>query len=149
MHEKNWPLNKDVVPTKYILPTIRVTYVEARDELGKAKQAVKDRKWEEVLNHLRPAIDLALKEKFGLNKIHPMKQFLLDAEKYNLPLLSYSMIYDYFDEASQRLHGGKLHTPWECEKALSFVTELIDRLDVIDISKTDIDKFKKKSRTVE
>jgi hypothetical protein len=139
MHDKNWQLKKDVVPTKYLLSTKRATYVKARDELEKAKQAVKDQKWEEVLNHLRPAIDLALREKLGFSRIHPMKQFLTDAEKYNLSLPSYSMIYDYFDEASQRIHGGKLHTPWECEKALGFVTEFIDRLDIIEISKADID----------
>jgi hypothetical protein len=149
MYARNWKFTKQVEPAKYVLPTRRKTDVKARDELEKAKQAVKDQKWEEVFNHLRPAIDLALKEKFGFSKIHPMKQFLADAEKHNLPLPSYSMAYDYFDEGSQRIHGGKLHTPWECEKALSFVAEFIDRLDLVEISKGDVDEFRKRSNTVE
>ena len=116
--------------------------------MEKAKQAVKNQKWAEVLNHLRPAIDLSIKEKFGFQKIFPMKQFIEEAEKYDFPLPSYSLLYDYFDEGSQRIHEGKLHTEWECEKALNFVAEFIDRLDLISISSEDILKFKNVSKAV-
>jgi len=148
LYDQKWEPMKNIKPEDYVLPVKRAKYVKARDELQKAKQAVKDKKWDEVLNHLRPAIDLAIKEKFGFKKIHPMKQFLLDAEKYNLPLPSYSMVYDYFDEGSQRIHGGKLHTPWECEEALNFVADFIDRLELIEMSQKDIEDFKKKSKAV-
>jgi hypothetical protein len=102
-----------------------------------------------VFNHLRPAIDLALKEKFGFKKINPMKQFLLDAEKYGLPLPTYAMLYDYFDEGSQRIHSGKLNTPYECQNALEFVAGFIDQLDLIDISKDKLEEFKQKCKCVE
>ena len=149
MYDTNWSKMKQIRYEEYTLPIKRARYVSARDELEKAKKAVEEKKWDEVLNHLRPAIDLAIKEKFGFKKIQPMKQFLLDAEKYGFPLPSYAMLYDYFDEGSRRLHGGKLHTPWECERALNFVAEFIDRLDLIDVSQKEIEEFRKKSNTVE
>lgn len=149
MHKTNWMKMKQMKTEDYVLPVKRAKYVKARDELEKAKQAVKAKKWDEVLNHLRPAIDLAIKEKFGFKKIFPMKQFLLDAEKHNLPLPSYTLLYDYFDEGSHRLHDGKLNTPLECEEALNFVAKFIDRLDLIDISQKEIEEFKKKSNAVD
>jgi len=149
MYQTEWDQMKNIKSEKYIAPMVRKRYIEARDELEKAKQSVKDKKWDEVLNHLRPAIDLAIKEKFGFKKIQPMKQFIQDAEKYDLPLPSYAMLYDYFDEGSQRIHEGKLHTPWECEKALNFVAEFIDRLDLIDMSAEDIEEFKRKSKAAD
>ena len=149
LHEKNWEQIKELRNEDYILPTQRARYVQAREELEKAKQAVKEKQWGEVLNHLRPAIDLALREKLGFTKIQPMRQFLIDAEKYNLPLPSYTMLYDYFDEGTQRIHGGKLNTPFECQKALEFVAGFIDRLEVANIPQEAIEKFKKMSKTVE
>jgi hypothetical protein len=149
LHENNWIQVKKLKSEDYVLPTTRAKYVQARDELEKAKKAVKDKQWDEVLNHLRPAIDLAIKERFGFKKINPMKQFLQDAEKYNLPLPSYTMLYDYFDEGSQRIHAGKLNTPFECQKALEFVASFIDRLELINVTPKDIDEFKKKSKVVE
>lgn len=101
------------------------------------------------MNHLRPAIDLALKEKFGFKRIKGYRQFFDDAGKYGLRLPSYDMIYRYFDEASQRLHEGGVHTPWECQEALDFVAKFIDRLDLIDVSDKEINEFKKKSKSVE
>jgi len=148
LHDQKWEPMKNIKPEDYVLPIKRAKYVKARDELQRAKQAVKDKNWDEVLNHLRPAIDLAIKEKFGFKKIFPMKQFVSDAEKYDLSLPSYTMIYDYFDEGSQRIHEGRLNTPWECEKALSFVAEFIDRLDLVSISQEDINEFKRKSKAV-
>jgi hypothetical protein len=149
LHENNWIQVKKLKSEDYILPTTRAKYVQARDELKKAKQAVKDKQWDEVLNHLRPAIDLALKEKFEFKKINPMKQFLQDAEKFNLPLPSYTMLYDYFDEGSQRIHAGKLNTPFECQNALEFVAGFIDRLELINVTPKEIGEFKKKSKAVE
>ena len=149
LNDQNWEPMKRINLDNYILPVKRARYVDARGELSKAKNAIKAGNWEEVLNHLRPAIDLALKEKFGFKRIKGYKQFFDDAEKYDLPLPSYDMIYRYFDEASQRLHEGRVHTPWECQEALDFVAKFIDRLDLIDVSDKEIDEFKKKSKSVE
>lgn len=148
LHDQ-WGEMQRMEPADYVLPIKRARYVKAREELEKAKQAVKDKNWDEVLNHLRPAIDLSIKERFGFKWIHPMKKFLSEAEKHNFPLPSYTMIYHYFDEGSQRIHQGKLNTPWECEKALGFVAEFIDRLDLLEISPEEIEEFKKKSKAVD
>jgi hypothetical protein len=149
LYEKGWEQVNKLKNEEYVLATQRVRYVQAREELGKAKQAVQDKHWDEVLNHLRPAIDLALREKLDLTKIQPMKQFLMDAEKYGLPLPSYTMLYDYFDEGTQRIHGGRLNTPFECQKALEFVAGFIDRLEAANIPQEEIKKFKKMSKTVQ
>jgi len=149
LYDQNWEPMKQIDLHNYILPIKRARYVKARDELSKAKNAVKEGNWEEVLNHIRPAIDLALIEKFGFKRIKGYKRFFDDAGKYGLPLPSYDMIYRYFDEASQRLHKGRVHTPWECQEALDFVAKFIDRLDLIDISDEEIEEFKKKSKSVE
>lgn len=149
LHDQNWEPLKRIDLDNYILPRKRAKYVKAREELEKAKQAVKNRNWDEVLNHLRPAIDLSIKERFGFKKIHPMRTFLSEAKKHNFPLPSYTTIYHYFDEGSQRIHQGKLNTPLECREALDFVAKFIDRLDSIDVSKKEIEEFKKKSKSVE
>jgi len=65
LHDQNWEPMKRIHLGNYVLPVKRARYIEARDELAKAKKAVNEGNWEEVLNHLRPAIDLAIKEKFG------------------------------------------------------------------------------------
>ncbi len=149
MYESNWDKLKKLRLEDYVIPYPRAKYVQARDELGKAKQAVKDAQWEEVLNHLRPAIDLAIKEKFGFRRINPMKQFLIEAERFDLGLPTYTMLYDYFDEGSQRIHSGKLNTPYECQNALEFVAGFIDRLDLIQVDQQKIDEFKQSCRCVE
>jgi hypothetical protein len=148
-YDTNWSKMKTINLEDYILPTRRAKYVSARDELEKAKQAVNKSQWEEVLNHLRPAIDLAIKEKFGFKKINPMKQFIIDAEKFGLQLPTYTMLYDYFDEGSQRIHSGKLNTPYECQKALEFVAGFIDRLDLTNVPKDKIDEFRRNCKAVE
>jgi len=148
LYKTNWADMKKISGEDYILLTKRRKYVRAREELESAKQAVKDGKYEDVLNHLRPAIELAIKERFGFTRII-MKTFLIDAEKYNFPLPSYTVLYDYYDEGSHRLHSGKLNTPFECQKALDFVDGFIDRLELISISQKDIDDFKNKSKAVE
>jgi hypothetical protein len=91
----------------------------------------------------------ALKEKFGFKRIKRYGQFFDDAGKHHLPLPSFDTIYYYFDEGSQRLHKGKVHTPWECREALDFVAKFIDRLDSLDVSENEIEEFKKKSKSVE
>jgi hypothetical protein len=149
LHDQNWEPIKRIDLDNYVLPVKRARYVDARDELSKAKMAVKEGNWDEVLNHLRPAIDLALKEKFGFKRIKRYKQFFDDAGKYDLRLPSYDMIYGYFDKASQRLHEGRVHTPWECREALDFVAKFIDRLDSIEVSEKEIEEFRKKSKSVE
>lgn len=146
MYNTNWVGMKKISSEDYIFQTKRRRYVSAREELERAKQAVKDRQWEEVLNHLRPAIDLAIKERFGFNEIHPMKLFLDNSKELNLP--SYDMLYFIFDEGSGRLHEGKIHTPLDCQTALEFVARFIDQLDLVDISKEKIEEFKQKCRFV-
>lgn len=143
LHRTEWKPMKRIKAEDYILPIKRAKYIKARDELRKAKQALKNENWDEILNHLRPAIELAIKEKFSFKRISNMWQFLKDADKGNFPLPSYETIYNYYDQGSHRIHEGKLNTPWECEKALNFVSEFIDRLDLIDISEKDIEEFKK------
>jgi hypothetical protein len=149
LYSTEWKRMANVRVEDYVLPTKRNSYVSAREELEKAKQAVKDNHWDEVLNHLRPAIDLSIKEKFSFKKINPMKQFLLAAKESGLPLPTYTMLYDYFDEGSQRIHSGKLNTPFECQKALEFVAGFIDRLELIDVSEKQIEEFKQKCKCVE
>lgn len=149
MYDTNWHAMKEVNYEDYIIAAERKRYISSREELEKAKQMVKHKQWGEVLNHLRPAIDLAIKEKFGFTRVNPMKQFLIDAERYNLPLPTYTMLYDYFDEGSNRIHSGKLNTPFECQKALEFVAGFIDQLDLTDITKEKIEEFKQKSKCVE
>jgi len=148
LHKTNWNNMKKINIEDYILPTKRRKYVSAREELEWVKQAVKDGKYEDVLNHLRTSIELAIKERFGFTRIS-MKAFLIDAEKYNFTLPSYTMLYDYYDEGSHRLHSGRLNTPFECQKALDFVDDFIDNLELISISQKNIDDFKNKSTAVE
>jgi hypothetical protein len=149
LHQTDWSNVRKFSSSDYVLPTKRATYISSRQELEKAKQAVKDKQWDEVLNHLRPAVDLAIKEKFGFTKIQPMKSFISDAEKFDLPLPSYTMIYDIFDEGSKRIHEGKLNTSYECQRALEFVAGFIDHLDLINMSQNEIDEFKSKCKFVE
>jgi len=149
LYSTNWTSMKKINIEDYILPTKRRKYVSAREELQWVKQAVKDGKYEDVLNHLRTSIELAIKERFGFKKIFPMKQFLKDADEYGLPLPSYQMLYDYYDEGSLRLHSGRLNTPFECQKALDFVDGFIDSLELINVSQKEIDDFKNESKVVE
>jgi hypothetical protein len=149
LYETNWSKVKRLNTADYVLPTERARYITSRQELEKAKQAVKDKQWDEVLNHLRPSVDLAIKEKFGFIKIQPMKSFLIDAEDFGFPLPSYTMLYDIFDEGTKRIHEGKLNTPYECERALEFVAGFIDRLDLIDVSQEKINEFKQKCKYVD
>jgi len=147
LYSTNWTSMKKINIEDYILPTKRRKYVNAREELQWVKQAVKDRKDEDVLNHLRSAIELAIKERFGFKKIK-MWNFLNDAKTFNFPLPSYEMIYYFYSEGSDRLHTGKINTPYECRIALKFVDGFIDGLELINISQEEIDVFKKKCKWV-
>jgi len=148
MYKTEWKSMEKICIEDYIFQTQRRRYVTAREELDKARQAVRDGQWEEVLNHLRPAIDLALKEKFGFNYIH-MKPFLDYSREHNeLNLPSIDLIYFMFDEGSGRLHQGKINTPLECKSALEFVARFIDELDLITVSKEEIEEFKRKCNSV-
>lgn len=147
LYKTNWSNMEKISIEDYILPTKRRKYVSAREELEWVKQAIKDRKYEDVLNHLRTAIELAIKERFGFKKIK-MWNFLKDAKTFNFPLPSYEMVYYYYSEGSDRLHGGKINTPYECRIALKFVDGFIDGLELINISQEEIDVFKKKCKWV-
>jgi hypothetical protein len=147
-YKMDWKNMEKICIEDYLFQTQRRRYVTAREELEKARQAVRDGQWEEVLNHLRPAIDLALKEKYGFKYIH-MKPFLDYSRGHNeLYLPSIDLLYFMFDEGSGRLHGGKINTPLECRNALEFVSRFIDELDLTTISEGEIEEFKRKCDSV-
>jgi len=149
LYSTNWTSMKEINIEDYILPTKRRKYVSAREELQWVKQAVKDRKYEDVLNHLRSAIELAIKERFGFKRFKNFYNFLVKADEYNFPLPSYEMLYYYYSEGSGRIHAVKLNTPFECQIALNFADGFIDRLELCNISPEKIDDFKNKSKVVE
>jgi len=128
---------------------LKKKFLESKDELKKAREATDRGDWAEVLNHIRVAIDLAIKEKFGFKKIQPMSLFLKDAEAMGLQLPSYSLIYDYFDEGSKRLHNGLIHNPLEAESILNFVEKFINELNSIPIDENKLNEFKIKCKVVE
>jgi hypothetical protein len=127
---------------------LKKKFLESKDELKKAREATDRGDWAEVLNHIRVAIDLAIKEKFGFKKIQPMSLFLKDAEAMGLQLPSYSLIYDYFDEGSKRLHNGLIHNPLEAESILNFVEKFINELNSIPIDENKLNDFKSKCKFV-
>ena len=125
----------------------RRKYITARDEITKAKEIL-NKNSEDVMMHLRNAIDLSLKERFGFKKISFMGTFIDEAEKYDFPLPSYSFIYQYFTEGSQRSHQGKIHTPFEAREAIRTVSNFIDELETLEVTKERIDDFIRKSKVV-
>ena len=147
-HDTGWEKIKKVKPIDYLVEK-RKRFISAREELSLAKDAIDKEDWPDVITHLRSAIDLAIKEKFGFKKIHPMLQFLNNADKYDLPLPSYYLIYSFFDMGSKRLHSGVINTPFEAKEALRVVTNFVDQLDLIEIDQKIIDDFKKKCKFVE
>lgn len=142
-----WTGMESVTPVKYIALE-RKTYISARDELDKAKEKIKSDP-EDVMIHLRNAIDYSLKEKFGFADIRPMKRFFDDAEKYGLPLPSYGMIYQLYDEGSERIHQGKIHTEFERELSIKMVDSFIDNLQLMEVDGERLQKFKSLSKSVE
>lgn len=123
-------------------------YITAREELVKAQKCVKNNP-EDVMYHIRSAIDLSIKQKFGFNRIQPMSKFLQDAKEFDLPLPSYELIYQYFSAGSDRSHLGKLNTPFEVSQITKTVSEFFDELDKVTISQIKIEEFKKKCKYVE
>lgn len=123
-------------------------YVTARDEVIKAMKCASSNP-EDVMIHIRTAIDLSIQEKFGFKKIHPMIQFLGDAKKHNLPLPSYDLIYKYFSSGSERIHSGNINTSFEVSQITRTVKEFIDELEEIKISQIEIENFKKQCKFVQ
>jgi hypothetical protein len=103
---------------------------------------------EDVMMHLRNAIDLSIKERFGFRKITFMKTFIDEAKKFDFPLPSYDFIYQLFTEGSERIHQGKIHTSFEIQEAIRTVSNFIDELETIEVTKEKIDDFVKKSGCV-
>jgi hypothetical protein len=149
MHEKNWTPMKKISLEDYVLMTKRRKYIDARQNLENAKQAVKNGKEEDILTNLRSAIELAVKERFGFTKFKTFGRFLEFADKNDFPLPSYDMLYFFYNEGSGRLHAGRLHTPLEYQSALEFVDSFIDNLELVTISQEEIENFKKKCDSVE
>ncbi len=149
MYEKNWTPMEKISLEDYVLTRNRRRYITAREELGTAQQMTKNGKYEEVLNHVRPALELAIKERFGFTKFKNFWKFLIDADNLNFPLPAFDMLYFYYGEGSGRIHAGKLSNPFECKTALNFADGFIDRLELVSISKEEIDNFKKNCSWVE
>ena len=147
LYDTNWTSMKKINIEDYILLIERRKYIHAREELQWVKQAIKEGKYEDILTHLRTAIELAIKERFGFKEIK-MWHFLKDAKTFNFHLPSYGTVYYYYDEGSDRLHSGKLNTPFECQQALHFVDGFIEELELINISQEEIDNFMKKCKWV-
>ncbi len=147
-HDSSWDKAEKIDIVRYATPE-RKRFLTAREELGTAITEVTEGRYENVLSHLRIAMDLAIKEKFGFKRITRMAEFFKDADEHNLPLPSYSLAYKYFDEGSARIHEGKIHTPFEAQEAIRFVSNFIDQLDLIEIDQTKIDEFRFESRSVQ
>jgi len=137
---------ENVKPIEYVSGQ-RKKFVTSREELEKAKSNVINHP-EDVMNYLRTAIDLAIREKFGFKKIEKMIRFLEDADKFDLPLPSYGLVYKMFSEGTGRIHEGKVHTPFEAREAIRFVSNFIDELTVMEIPVEIIEKFKTQSKSV-
>lgn len=149
LYETNWTNMKKISSEDYLLLKERRKYITAREELENARLAVKDGKYDNVLNHIRPALELAIKERFGFKRFKSFWEFVVEAEHSNFPLPCYDMLYFYFGEASGRLHSGRLHTPLECQSALGFANSFIGNLELVSITQAEIDDFKKKCKWVE
>jgi hypothetical protein len=147
LNETNWKELDKIAPIDYSSIESK-RYLTAREELGKAKEKINEYP-EDVMGHLRTAIDLSIKERFGFKKIHKMLNFLEDAQRLNFPLPSYSVIYTYFNEGSKRLHEGKINTSFEAREAIRTVSNFIDELELIQISSEQIENFKKECKYIE
>ena len=123
-------------------------YITAREELIKAQKCVKNNP-DDVMHHIRSAIELSIREKFGFKRIQPMSKFLQAAKEFDLSLPSYDLIYQYFVAGSDRSHSGKLNTPFEVSHITKTVSEFFDELEKVSISREKIEEFKKKCNYVE
>jgi hypothetical protein len=142
----NWREVSKIKPIEFTnLP--RRKYITAREEIAKAKEIL-TKNPEDVMMHLRSAIDLSLKERFGFKKINFMIKFFEEAKEDNFPLPSYDLIYQYFNEGSQRSHQGKIHTSFEAQEGIRTVNNFIDELETLEVSKEVISNFIRKSEFV-
>ncbi len=139
--QRDWQDLDKIKPVEYV-SLERRKYVTAREELEKAKRNFKDHP-EDVMNHLRTAIDLAIKERFEFKEIPRMIKFIDQAEKLQFPLPSYDLIYTYFNEGTERIHEGKIHTSFEALEVIRTVSNFIDALEALEITKDKIDEFVK------
>lgn len=121
--------------------------VNAKEEIEKAEKNLVN-KPEDVMTNLRTGLEMAIKEKFEFKKIKGMKYFLSDAKEFDLPLPSYTLIQSIYSEGNKRLHAGEINTRFEIEESLQMVKNFIDKLSDIQVSKIDVDNFKKKSKSV-
>ena len=149
LYKTNWTNMQKINLDNYLFARKRRKYITAREELVTAQQMTKNGKYEEVLNHIRPALELAIKERFGFTKFKNFLNFLIDADKMNFPLSSFDVLYFYYGEGSGRIHAGKLSTPYECHSALIFAEGFIERLETVNITPEQIEAFKKKCNWVE
>lgn len=131
-----------------IITPQRKKYVKARDEIARARELAETNP-EDVMGHLRTAIDLAIKERFKIKKIPFMKKFFEEAVRLDFHLPSYDIIYYYFYEGSQRLHSGKVHTSFEITEVTKTVSNFIDELELIQVTDDKIHEFAKNCKCVE
>ena len=142
------PLMSKVAPKQITSTQTRKKYVTARDELVKAQKCAKSNP-EDVMNYVRSAIELSIKGKFNFTRIQPMLNFLKDANKFDFPLPSYALIYQYFSEGSNRIHDGKLNTPFEVSQITRTVADFIEELDKLAVAEEKIEEFKTKCKWVD
>jgi len=145
---EGWRSAKPIRPAKYLLQK-RKKFVTARDELEKAKELIQAEESSDAITHIRSAIELAIKEKFGFNKIKSMKTFVVDAEQLGFPIVSYDLIYQLYDFGSKRLHRGRILEPFEAEEILRVTSRYIERLEILQVPQDKIVEFRAKSKSVE
>ncbi|WP_268541344.1 hypothetical protein [Candidatus Nitrosotenuis cloacae] len=143
---KVWETWKEPIPPSELIIK-RKKFVSAKEELEKAEKNL-ERNPEDVFNYLRTAIDLSIQGQFGFQKIKNMPEFVADAEKYNFPLPSYSLISAIFSEGNKRLHVGKVATKFDAKNSIQIVRDFVEDLAKIDISQEQIKDFKNKSKSV-
>jgi uncharacterized protein (UPF0297 family) len=148
LYEKGWNSVKSIDPTQYMLGERR-KFIDARGELEKAKTLIQRNEMDDVITHVRSAIEFALKEKFGFRDIKGMKTFIDDAERHTLPIVSYDLIYKIYDFGSKRVHKGRILEPFEAEQILRVVSRYVEQLEMLQVPQSKIDEFKAKSSSVE
>jgi hypothetical protein len=146
LHDSGWESVPDIRAIDYTVEP-RKKFVTAREELEKARQAIERGEWDEVMNHIRSSMDIALKAKFGFKRILRMQQFLDDAQRFGLPVPSYDLLYHYYNMGSRRLHSGIVSPPFEAVQAVRFASDLIDALDLVQVDEQMVEDFKKKSKS--
>jgi hypothetical protein len=144
---KEWAEIAELSPTDYVTADWK-RYVSARDELELAREAIDNAQWDDVMNHVRSAMEGALKEKFGFQRIQPMVRFIEDADRHGFPLPSFDLLYSYFDVGSSRIHAGRIHTPFEAQHVYRFAASFLDQLELIQVENSVIRDFASKCSAV-